>query len=130
MNVLVVEDNVPQMESLGVILRDVGYTVYATPTLAGACKIAEVHRPAAVILDMMLVNGTGREMIRWLRTREETRDTLIVVATGLSPEQVADLEGQPHLVVLHKPYHVETLLEELAHGGVVPLHGVGGGHRG
>lgn len=123
------ENEVPQAEALADVLRGEGYTVYASPTVGGSKAIAEVHAPDAVILDLLFVNGSGREFLHWLRGRERTAAVLVVVTTGLAPDEVTDLAGLSGVVIFHKPYDVADLLAELRRRGVVPLHAGQGGGR-
>jgi len=110
--VLVVEDNVPQAESLGMILQTYGHR----PLLAGDDKQAkaqlETHGADAVILDLVISNRegmSGRELLKWLKSEESTKHLPVVVSTGLPEEKVEDLKALPKVKVLIKPYTVEAL---------------------
>jgi two-component system, OmpR family, phosphate regulon response regulator PhoB len=112
--ILIVEDNAAQSESLELVLSRRGWTVHRALDGLTAPQIAELHTPEAVILDLVMPGLPGREFLAWLRGRPETRDVPVVVSTGLPLDDVLDLEADPLVRVLRKPFTVDELLAALA----------------
>src|SRR4029077_18998050 len=69
--VLVVDDEPQILRALRTTLRGAGYTVDTAATAEQALAAAAAHPPEAVILDLVLPDGTGtdvsRELRRWLQ---------------------------------------------------------------
>lgn len=75
--VLIVEDHPLVVRSLGWVLGDLAYD--ACPTLADARRLLATHAYDAILLDVFLPDGSGIELLTWLRT---TRDTPVLVLTA------------------------------------------------
>jgi len=78
--ILLVDDEPATLIGLTRYLSKAGYTVEEASCLAEAQEAITSHRFHAVILDLILPDGNGIELIRDLR--ETYPDTAIVVITG------------------------------------------------
>jgi len=81
--VLVVEDESRMRRFLWEALSDNGYRVAEATTLAQAEKLAEQHRPSVILLDLVLPDGDGMQLLRKLRER---RRTPVIVLSGRDGE--------------------------------------------
>jgi len=106
--VLVVEDESRMRRFLWEALSDRGYRVAEATTLAQAEKLAEQHRPAVILLDLVLPDGDGMSLLRRIRER---RRTPVIVLSGRDGEQdkVAALDAGAN-DYLTKPFGMLELL--------------------
>jgi DNA-binding response OmpR family regulator len=89
------------------ILRQAGYTVIAVQDGIAALHSIEERRPAAVVLDMVLPQLSGRDVHQELKARAETRDIPIIVVSG---HDISDLNASEFACVLRKPLNPDSLL--------------------
>jgi len=109
--VLVVEDESRMRRFLWEALSDRGYRVAEATTLAQAERLAEQHRPALILLDLVLPDGDGMQLLRHVRER---RRTPIIVLSGRDGEQdkVAALDAGAN-DYLTKPFGMQELLARI-----------------
>ena len=106
--ILVVDDEPQVLRSLSAALRAAGYEVSGAATAAQALETAALHPPDAVVLDLLLPDGTGEEVSR--RLREWTQVPIVVVSAVDEEEQkIAALDAGADDYVT-KPYAVGELL--------------------
>jgi CheY-like chemotaxis protein len=122
MKLLIVEDNVAQVESLDLIFRTEGHTVYRSLNPLSAREILEVHSVDAIVLDLVMpgTSESGGNLVTWLRsTRPETSEVPIVVTTGMSMDDISeDITRQPKVSTLQKPFTIDALVSSLQKLGV------------
>ena len=111
LRVLVVDDEPQILRALQTSLRAAGYEVETAADAAGALMAAGSHPPDAVILDLVLPDGTGTDVARHLR--EWTSAPILVLSVvGDEREKVAALDAGADDYVT-KPFSVEELLARL-----------------
>ena len=71
--ILVVDDEWQILRALKTSLRGAGYEVDTAETAETALAAAAMRPPEAVILDLILPDGTGTEVVRELRTWSTSR---------------------------------------------------------
>ncbi|MDQ3263157.1 MAG: response regulator transcription factor [Myxococcota bacterium] len=109
--VLVVEDEQDLAELLAYNLKADGFEVETVGTGSSAISRARVFKPDVVLLDLMLPDVSGTEVLRMLKSDPEHRRTsvLIVTAKGQESDRVLGLElGADDYVV--KPFSVRELV--------------------
>ncbi len=79
--VLVVEDEPAILESLGFVLERDGFTVALMPSLQAARAALDAAPTDLVVLDLMLPDGTGFDLIAELRQAGRTQPALIVLSS-------------------------------------------------
>jgi PAS domain S-box-containing protein len=104
--ILVVEDEPAAARVLEIMLQRAGYAVAVAASLGEARLTLESVRPAAVLLDVHLPDGSGLDLAEELAIR--TSPIPVVVLSGRGP--AADLVGAPVAVWLMKPFAKEQLL--------------------
>ena len=109
--VLVVDDEPQILRALQTTLRGAGYEVVTATTAEEALASAAIRSPDAVILDLVLPDGSGVEVCRELRTWT-TVPVLILSAVGEEREKVAALDAGADDYVT-KPFGVDELLARL-----------------
>lgn len=109
--ILVVDDEPQILRALSTALRASGYEVDTATTAGQALTQAAVRPPDALILDLVLPDGTGTEVCRSLR--EWTTVPIVVLsAVDEEREKVAALDAGADDYVT-KPFGVEELLARL-----------------
>ena len=109
--ILVVDDEPQILRALQTSLRAAGYEVETAADAATALAAAGSHPPDAVILDLVLPDGTGTDVAR--RLREWTSAPIILLSVvGDDREKVAALDAGADDYVT-KPFSVDELLARL-----------------
>jgi two-component system KDP operon response regulator KdpE len=109
--VLVVDDEPQFLRALATNLRGAGYDVETASTAAEALAAAALHPPDAVILDLVLPDGSGREVCTELRTWSEA-PIVLISAVGDEDEKIAALDAGADDYVT-KPFAIGELLARL-----------------
>jgi two-component system, OmpR family, KDP operon response regulator KdpE len=109
--VLVVDDEPQILRALGTTLRGAGYTVDAASTVQAALAAAAAQPPDAVILDLVLPDGSGTDVCRELRTWTDA-PVIVLSAVGEEREKIAALDAGADDYVT-KPFSVDELLARL-----------------
>jgi two-component system, OmpR family, KDP operon response regulator KdpE len=109
--VLVVDDEPQILRALQTNLRGAGYEVQTAATVAEALTAAAMHPPDAVILDLVLPDGSGTDVCRELRTWSSV-PIVVLSAVGDEREKVAALDAGADDYVT-KPFGMEELLARL-----------------
>ena len=86
--VLVVEDDSMISKLLSIVLEHHGFEVKVADDYATAAASLEDDEPALVLLDLMLPDGNGLDLLRWLRD-DMGRHTPVVVLTAFRQEDKA-----------------------------------------
>jgi DNA-binding response OmpR family regulator len=108
--ILVVEDEVNTSNLLRRYFEVVGYEVATAYDGASAIALAEEHKPAVIILDIMLPDVDGYEVCKRLRTNPKT-DRIPIIFLTQKDERRDRLEGLGLGAddYLTKPFDVEEL---------------------
>ena len=110
-HVLVVDDEPQFLRALATNLRGAGYDVATAASAAEAHAAAGLVPPDAVILDLVLPDGTGTEVCRELR-RWTAAPIIVVSAVGDEDEKIAALDAGADDYVT-KPFAIGELLARL-----------------
>jgi two-component system KDP operon response regulator KdpE len=109
--VLVVDDEPQILRALQTNLRGAGYDVATAPTAQDALAAAAMRPPDAVILDLVLPDGSGVDVARELRSWS-TAPILVLSVVGDESEKVAALDAGADDYV-QKPFGIDELLARL-----------------
>jgi two-component system KDP operon response regulator KdpE len=109
--ILVVDDEPQILRALGTMLRGAGFTVDTAATAEEGLAAAAAHPPAAVIVDLVLPDGSGTDVTRQLRTWTEA-PVIVLSAVGEEREKIAALDAGADDYVT-KPFSVDELLARL-----------------
>jgi two-component system, OmpR family, KDP operon response regulator KdpE len=109
--ILVVDDEPQILRALGTTLRGAGYTVETAASAGDALAAAAANPPEAVILDLVLPDGSGTEVTRELRTWTAA-PVIVLSAVGEEREKIAALDAGADDYVT-KPFSVDELLARL-----------------
>jgi two-component system, OmpR family, KDP operon response regulator KdpE len=109
--VLVVDDEPQILRALRTTLRAAGYAVDTASTAAEALAAAAARPPEAVILDLVLPDGSGTSVCRELRGWSDA-PVIVLSAVGEEREKIAALDAGADDYVT-KPFGVDELLARL-----------------
>jgi two-component system KDP operon response regulator KdpE len=128
--VLVVDDEPHIVRGLKIILRSAGYAVEAAETMAEALATLASRPPDALVLDLVLPDGSGVELCKEVR-RWSALPILVLSAVGDEREKVRALDAGADDYVT-KPFGTDELLARLrallrrsADAGGSPLVSIG-----
>jgi two-component system KDP operon response regulator KdpE len=111
MRVLVVDDEPQILRALQMKLRSAGYTVDSATTAQEALAKAAMRPPEAIILDVLLPDGSGTDVCRELRAWSGA-PILVLSAVGEEREKIAALDAGADDYVT-KPFSGDELLARL-----------------
>jgi len=109
--VLVVDDEPQILRALQTNLRGAGYDVATAATAQEALSAAAMRPPDAVILDLVLPDGSGTDVCRELRSWSSA-PVLVLSVVGDEAEKVAALDAGADDYV-QKPFGIDALLARL-----------------
>jgi len=109
--VLVADDNEDTVELFTRYLTQHDYTVVSAGTAAETLAQASAVRPFAIILDLMMPDQDGWEILQKLTHQPQTRNIPIIICTVLSAKQLALSLGAT--LFLEKPVSEQVLLAAL-----------------
>jgi DNA-binding response OmpR family regulator len=106
--VLVVEDESVLAGNIREFLEHHRYEVHIAGTVAAGLKEVDSLRPDVVLLDIILPDGDGREILR--RARDHGSDVGIIIMTAFGSVQLAlDAMAAGADDYVEKPVRLETL---------------------
>ncbi|MFI6030676.1 response regulator transcription factor [Amycolatopsis magusensis] len=106
--VLVVDDEPPLAELLSMALRMEGWEIRTAGDGTSAVRVAREFRPDAVVLDVMLPDFSGLEVIRRLRSEFEHLPVLFLTAKDAVEDRIAGLTAGGDDYVT-KPFSLEEV---------------------
>jgi DNA-binding response OmpR family regulator len=110
--VLVVDDDPWIRLFLRDLLMDEGYAVLEASNGPAALRLLERHAPALVLLDLVLPEQSGLDLLTVLKSTRPTAHVPVIAVTARTDlvERAAELAN----AVITKPFDVEELLAEIS----------------
>lgn len=91
-----------------------GMTVHAAATAEEGVRLVRVHNPDVVLLDLVMPDHDGKEVLAILRGRPDTAQVPVVFLTaGSARTSSLDLIGLGAIGVISKPFNPLTLADEV-----------------
>jgi PAS domain S-box-containing protein len=109
--VLVIDDNDNDLEWLCKILSEAGYAADTAKTGAEGLAKAQTSAYGAILLDLILPDMVGWDVLHSIRTRGPNRDRPVIIITVVAEKEVA--KAFPVQDYLVKPVAAETLVNTL-----------------
>ena len=111
--ILVVDDELDILEFLAVIFEEEGYAVLTSDKGEFLEHLHNGVLPDLILLDVLLSGKDGREIVRYLKSQEETKHIpVIMFSAHPSAEQTARAAGAEDF--LAKPFEIDALLAKVA----------------
>jgi two-component system response regulator RegA len=117
---LIVDDDRVLRERLARALRDRGHVVLTAAGVAEALAVADAAHPARAVIDLRMPDGSGLELVRALRDRDERIEIVVLTGYGSIATAVEAIRlGATYY--LHKPADADDILTSFARGAAPPL---------
>jgi len=110
--ILVVDDEADIRESLGDLLADEGYAADAAVNAAEGLRKYETGNYDLLLLDLMMPDRSGMEVLREIRQKDRETPILVITAYGSVPVAVEALKAGAN-DFFEKPWKNEKLLIEI-----------------
>ena len=82
--VLIVEDNELNMKLFHDLIEACGHEILETRDGIEALKLARLHRPDLILMDIQLPEVSGLEVTRWLKEDDELRSIPVIAVTAFA----------------------------------------------
>ncbi len=89
-NILIVDDNTDQAESLAILFRNAGHEVRCAPNGKDALSQVLAQPPDVILLDLVLPEMDGPSFLEVIRSYLRIQSLPVVVVTGLSDSPMID----------------------------------------
>jgi CheY-like chemotaxis protein len=113
--ILVVDDTPALLDIIRACLEQEGYRVRTCLESRYAAQMAQEERPDVIMLDVVMPEVSGWEVLAELRADPAFSRTPVIVCTAFVAEamgRLAELKGpDQHLGLLPKPFEIEELIE-------------------
>ncbi len=113
--ILICEDEPDVSKLLGLILRERGFNSKRVGTIAEAKKALTSENFSLMTLDLLLPDGNGLDLLRWMREKSELEKLPVVIISAISIEQ-EKVNGYALGIVdwINKPIDEQRLYKDVA----------------
>ena len=112
--ILAVDDEPDILEFLQIILQEEGYEVLTSPKSDYLEQLPNGELPDLILLDVLLSGKDGREIVKYLKSQEETRHIpILMFSAHPSAEETSRQAGADDF--LEKPFDIDVLLAKITH---------------
>lgn len=112
--ILIIDDEPDILEFLQVILEEEGYKVATSQKAEFLEQLHNGGLPRLILLDVLLSGKDGREIVKYLKSQDETRAIpVIMFSAHPSAEETARAAGADDF--LAKPFDIDDLLAKITH---------------
>ncbi|WP_316769651.1 response regulator [Pedobacter frigiditerrae] len=113
-NILVIEDNHAILDVITLILQSEAYKVAGLNKSVDMMKHIDDFKPDLMILDIMLPDGDGRELLGQLRSNEKTANIpVLMISAKYTSETIQQNTAHKPNGFLAKPFDIDDLLDKI-----------------
>lgn len=114
LKILLVDDEEDILDFLELILEEQGYSIVKANSGREALAAAQMHRPDLILLDIMMPEMDGWEVLKLLKADEEVADIPVAMLTART-EMKDKIQGLQEGAIdyICKPFATKELLEKL-----------------
>jgi len=107
---LIIEDDIDTVNLLKTFIESQGYTCECAGTVKRGLKILDNNIPSVVLLDLLLPDKKGHELIKPIKSNLLFDDVLIYLLTAIPrPEALEIMEKYGADGVITKPFNMDEL---------------------
>jgi len=110
--IFVVDDDAAVRDALAMALRSEGFMVESFADAASVLSIVRLRAPAAILLDVMLPDNSGLEVLKTLKAEHHPAPVLMITGHGNIPMAVEAIKLGAYDFV-EKPFTIDVLLDQL-----------------
>lgn len=111
--ILVIEDNHAILDVITLILQSESYKVTGLNKSVDMMAHIDQHNPDLLILDIMLPDGDGRELLKQLRINQTTAQLpVLMISAKYTAQNIEHGEYKPN-GFLPKPFDIDDLLDRI-----------------
>lgn len=112
-NVLVVEDNRAILDVITLVLQSEAYLV--TGVSKGTHILTDIaqHQPDLIILDIMLPDMDGRDLLSLIRSQQHSKDIPVLMISARYTEDNIEHGSERPDDFLAKPFDIDVLLQKI-----------------
>lgn len=112
--ILLVDDEEDILDFLELILEEQGYAIIKACSGRDALAAAQMHRPDLILLDIMMPEMDGWEVLKLLKADEELLQTPVAMLTARS-EMKDKIQGLQEGAIdyICKPFSTKELIDKL-----------------
>ena len=111
--ILVAEDEEGIRVLLTKFLEKLGHSIRSAENGAELVKMALVERPDLVITDLRMPQMAGNSMIAMLDMYTDLSGLPVIIITGVTPGEIADMGIPKEIPVLSKPFDFAKIAAEV-----------------
>lgn len=112
--ILLVEDHDPTRRATARLLLGMGAEVLQADTGQGALQMLQTKSPDALLLDLMLPDIDGSEVLKFLRqTPKPSLQHIFAVSGDVTPERIAQIKDLGAEDLIPKPVDINRLVQRL-----------------
>lgn len=91
-------------------LQQLGHETHGVCSVKEAKEWLVTNTPPLVMLDIMMPDGNGLDLVRWIHARPGMADTPVIIMSAIKDQETAqDAISQGAADFLHKPMEFKTL---------------------
>jgi two-component system, cell cycle response regulator DivK len=83
-SILIVEDNELNMKLFNDLLEAHGYRTLQTRSGVEAVKLARLHKPDLILMDIQLPEVSGLQVTQWIKEEEDLRHIPVIAITAFA----------------------------------------------
>lgn len=111
---LIIDDDEGLQDLFAMGLGDMGYETHAVKNAALARKWLEARAPDLIVLDVMMPDGNGLDLCRWIRADPRLAAVPILISSALQDQETeSDALEFGAMDFLRKPFTLENLREKV-----------------
>lgn len=110
MEILLVEDNLLMEQVISRFLVDQGYDVVVANCACDGLDLAQTHQFSLLLIDMMLPDQNGLELLKTLRTLPHYANCPAIALSGMGEGQRVGCQQAGFCDYLTKPFDLDALL--------------------
>lgn len=112
-SILVIEDNHAILDVITLILQSEAYKVAGLNKSENLMSHIETFKPDLMILDIMLPDGDGRDLLTKIRTNKKTENIpVLMISAKYTAQNIQHGEHKPN-GFLAKPFDIDELLDKI-----------------